>query len=128
MAHRCTSTPSSSFAVQWGHADVCRLLLERGAPVDARTKANWTPLHNACREGHLNVVAVLLDFQADLAATTNFKSTPLHLAAKGHHFSIVQLLVRRGADVSAREADYEGPLKHAESNEMVDFLLNEGAW
>ena len=65
---------------------------------------------------------------ADIAATTNFLSTPLHLAAKDHHFPIVQLLVRRGADVSAREVDYEGPLKHAQSDEMVDFLLNEGAW
>ena len=39
-------------AAQWGHPDVCRLLIDHGAVVDARTKVNWTPLHNACREGN----------------------------------------------------------------------------
>ena len=39
-------------AAQWNHPDVCRLLIDHGAMVDARTKVNWTPLHVACREGN----------------------------------------------------------------------------
>lgn len=34
-----------------GHADVVRVLLQRGANVDARTEDGWQPLHCACRWG-----------------------------------------------------------------------------
>ena len=45
------STQALHLAAQWNHPDVCRLLIDHGAMVDARTKVNWTPLHVACREG-----------------------------------------------------------------------------
>ncbi len=107
---------------------MCALLLRHGAPVDARSKLAFTPLHNACREGHAATVHVLLEHHADLQAVTGFGSSPLHLAVKYGHFDLVKMLVRAGADVWAREVDGEGCLVHAQGTEMVDYLLNLGAY
>ena len=38
-----------------GHLQVVKLLLARGAEVDARNKFDATPLLNAARQGHLQV-------------------------------------------------------------------------
>lgn len=42
-----------------GHANVVRVLLQRGADVDARTEDGWQPLHCTCRWGEyiaLNII------------------------------------------------------------------------
>ena len=45
------------------------------------------------------------------------------------HMELVQLLVTTyHADVIAQEVDGQGPLVHAEPSEMIDYLLNEGAY
>ena len=36
-------------AAQWGHVEVCRLLLERGADVNKSDKQGDTALHEAAR-------------------------------------------------------------------------------
>ena len=73
---------------------------------------------------------MLLDHgKADLQALTSFGSSPLHLAVKHRHMELMQLLVTTyHANVIAQESDGQGPLVHAETVEMVDFLLNEGAY
>ncbi|XP_050181677.1 ankyrin repeat domain-containing protein 39 isoform X2 [Myiozetetes cayanensis] len=66
------------YASRNGHLGVCRMLLERGAPCDARTPGGATPLHRACYCGHLAVSRLLLQHGADPAATDGDGRTPLH--------------------------------------------------
>ncbi|XP_041260559.1 ankyrin repeat domain-containing protein 39 isoform X2 [Onychostruthus taczanowskii] len=70
------------YASRNGHLGVCRLLLERGAPCDARTPGGATPLHRACYRGHRAVTELLLAHGADPAAADGDGKTGLH---KGPH-------------------------------------------
>ena len=43
------------YAASFGHAEACKLLIERGANVSARSFYNGTALHYAAAKGHVQV-------------------------------------------------------------------------
>lgn len=55
-------------AVYYGSTEVCELLLEYGADVNAKDKKDFTPLHLAVGEGYVDVVELLLEHGADVNA------------------------------------------------------------
>ncbi len=62
-------------AAQNGHINVVKLLLTKGATVDAAMSdagqsTGWTPLHVAAQQGHINVVNLLLTKGAYVGAKT----------------------------------------------------------
>jgi hypothetical protein len=86
-----------------GRTDVLKILLAKGAHVDAKDNFGWTPLMIASRSGHTDVVRTLLDAGADMNAKTNTDYTALMAAAEKGHPDSVKLLLTRGADVHARD-------------------------
>jgi ankyrin repeat protein len=72
-----------------GHAEIARLLLENGAPVNARGGwFNATPLHWAAQGGWVETAALLLEHGADPAVRdTEYEGTPLDWA---EHFEQAQ--------------------------------------
>ena len=54
---------------------VCSVLLEHGAFVEAKGKAGVTPLHMAASMGHTDVMTVLLQHDADPDAIQGQKQT-----------------------------------------------------
>ena len=65
-----------------GPLGVVRLLLEKGADVNANYPSGVTALIWASREGHLNVVKLLLEKGADVNARDKFGRTALMMAAQ----------------------------------------------
>jgi ankyrin repeat protein len=82
--------------------EVAKLLLAKGAPVNATTSSGQTPLHIAAEEGFKYLAELLLGAGADVDARTNDGDTPLHIAAEKGHEDLVKLLLANGADVDAR--------------------------
>lgn len=66
------------YAAYGNHADVVRLLLARGADVDAIDKDHYTALHAAAAAGAVIVVQQLLEAEADIMATNVYGNTPIH--------------------------------------------------
>lgn len=113
-----------------GELEIARLLVERGARVNARHReAGSTPLHYAVITNHAAVVEFLLDKGADLQATYQSGSTPLHLAANRGYAGIAGLLIARGAEVNRADAGGATPLDEAAWKghaAMVTLLIGKG--
>ncbi|GAQ78214.1 hypothetical protein KFL_000090600 [Klebsormidium nitens] len=85
------------YAARNGHQDICRLLLERGAVVDARTPAGRaTPLHRAAYGGHVDIVKLLLRHGADPRAKDADGQTP-HDKAVGSEAAVIVKPVRKAS-------------------------------
>jgi ankyrin repeat protein len=126
------------FAAHYSHLSHCKLLLDRGAKVDARDKSMNTPLHLAAYSGNIDVCAFLIANGALLSARNSSESTPLHTAARFGHHEIAALLLKGGADVNAKDYRKVTPLDWVvqrscngdageESVRMCQLLLENGA-
>lgn len=108
LLKHCTAFGSTllHIACWYGHANIVRELLRRGARLDATNKAKATPLHLACWRGHETVVLLLLRprfrwYQIPLMtihAVDKQGWTPLHRAAVKGHVNIIRHLLRAGAN------------------------------
>ena len=86
-----------------GHLAICRLLIDKGAQLEAKDSDGRTPLHYAALHGHVDIVCLLCDRGANVEARNKWKETPLHYAAKHGHISVVKELVEeRNAEINAK--------------------------
>jgi len=93
-------------AIEYGHLEIVRELLDRGADVNAvRTNTGATPLFFASLYGHLDIVRELLDRGADVNAARTNGFTSLIIASEYDHPEIVRELLDRGANVNAAMTD-----------------------
>ena len=87
-----------------GHLAICRLLIDKGAQLEAKSGGSRTPLHGAARHGHVDIVRLLCDRGADVEARDNGGRRPLHRAAYNDHISVVKELIEdRNAEINARD-------------------------
>src|SRR3984885_5599401 len=103
-----TSGGLLSLAVNHGHIEIVRLLLDLGADVDERVMLDeleeptpsWgTPLWYAALAGQRDIVALLLDCGADPNANVYASGWPLRNAWGHKDDSVKRLLLERGAKV-----------------------------
>ncbi|KAK2591217.1 hypothetical protein QQS21_011102 [Conoideocrella luteorostrata] len=110
-----------------GQEDVAKLLLKKGADIEAKDKYGQTPLSLATEEGREAVAKLLLDKGADIEAKDKHGRTPLSLATKE---AMTKLLLEKGADIEAKDKYGQTPLSLAteEGREaMAKLLLDKGA-
>jgi ankyrin repeat protein len=109
-------------AVFFGRHEAARLLLERGADVNAvaRNEMRVMPLHSAVAGGHREICELLLQHGAEVNARQHEGWTPLHGAAEHGDDELVDMLLVSGADPTARmdrgqtPADTAAEAGHAE--------------
>jgi ankyrin repeat protein len=69
-----------------------RLLLEKGANVEAKNNYKKTALIGTAEREHEAVVRLLLKKEADVEAKSGYGRTALNWAAQGGHEAVVRLL------------------------------------
>src|SRR5262249_16163858 len=57
-----------SQAAFWGHTEIARMLIKRGANVNAKDARGVTPLHDAACTGHVELARLFLKHGADVNA------------------------------------------------------------
>jgi ankyrin repeat protein len=92
-------------AVFFGHGPTARMLIARGADVQAvsRNPMEVMPLHSAAAGRSLASVEAVLDADVDVNARSHGGFTALHDAAQNGDRAIVELLLDRGADPNATD-------------------------
>ena len=99
-------------AITTGDDELVRLMLQRGANVEARCVDQITPLMHAVNHGYLSILELLLNKGAQVDTTTA-GWTVLHRAADMVNVPMVELLLTKGADREARSPKDFSPRKHS---------------
>jgi hypothetical protein len=109
-------------AAAYGHLDICRLLIDKGAQMEAKDSNGNTPLHFAAANGHLEIVRLLCDRGADIEAHDDDGCRSLHYSAYYGHISVVkELLEVRNAEINARTITGRTALKIAVEKQKKDI-------
>lgn len=121
-----SEVPSSPTNIK---VEITKLLLRKGANVNAQTVHGLTPLNAASGRGFAKVVQVLLEHNATLQIH-EMGMTPLHFSAQLGSEEIATLLLDNGADVNAELPDGMTVLHYATRHNhkgIVKLLLERGA-
>ncbi|MFP4026210.1 MAG: ankyrin repeat domain-containing protein [Candidatus Brocadiia bacterium] len=77
--------------------EIVRLLIEKGADVNARGSADLTALHKAAAAGDVDLARLLLENGADPSLKDKQGKTPLDHAKEHDNQEVIQLLKKHGA-------------------------------
>ena len=118
-------------AAREGSEECTRFLLQRGATVQKRTRANDSALVFAVLNGNLNAAAMLLDAGAELNGRHESLDTVLHVAASKGHESVCRMLLERGAEVDPLNEAGNTPLAltvdKPSKKSIVELLIDHHA-
>jgi ankyrin repeat protein len=105
------------------------LLLQRGAPIDARDLSGATALYVAAERGQTTVVQRLIDKGADAELKGRSGTSPLAAAAFAGRNQVVKMLLAHGADGRVADDTGKPPIVYAAASGSLDIvrqLLTQG--
>jgi ankyrin repeat protein len=117
-----------------GRVKFARLLLERGANINARDNIGHTPLHRVLDRfihdtwaDFFDTIQLLLEHGADVDALDNAQSTPLHVASIYGSAKATRLLLEYGASVHFQDDSGQTPsqVASARGHEAITRMLSE---
>jgi ankyrin repeat protein len=118
------------YCARLGLRTITRLLLDKGAEVNAQGGFYGNALQAASSEGHELIVKMLLDNKANINAQGGKYGNALQAAVAAGHGGIVQLLLNNGADVNRQGGLYGNALNAAAAEchaPTVKLLLENAA-
>ncbi|XP_077922745.1 ankycorbin isoform X4 [Halichoerus grypus] len=107
-------------AVQNGHSEVCRFLLDHGADVNSRDKNGRTALMLACEISSSNIVEALIKKGADLNLVDSLGHNALHYSKLSENAGIQSLLLSK----ISQDSDLKTPTK-PKQHDQVSKLSSE---
>jgi ankyrin repeat protein len=115
-------------AVQQGHIQLVKLLLRKGADVNGRGTAGFTPLIEAARRRRADLAKLLLGHGARPNQQSDDGDTALLFAANEGQTAMIDVLLDHGADINGGSG--ETPLAMAADTgwkDVVKLLISRGA-
>lgn len=117
-------------AVENGHLEMVKLLLDFGAKVNARDSEKKTPLMNLDEDASAELVEILIKYGAKVNLASKDGSTALIMAAENAEYQVVEALINAGAEINAKDKEGQTALMNAafsDDFESVRLLILAGA-
>jgi ankyrin repeat protein len=111
-------------ASEEGHVNIVKLLLDRGADIDAKVDLWGTALTIAAVSNQEEVVRLLLERGADVNVENEFCSGALDAAAQYGHEEIAEMLYDAGADIEKALEDAEYRSGRNDNDYSLQILRN----
>ena len=114
------------FACGYNHPDIIKLLLRKGADVNAPNFNQATPLHTACQKNNIEILNILLYYKANSNAQDKIGNTPLHNACLNYNTNSVKTIetvLKNGASINATNNGGATPLHCACQNGYLDTII-----
>ena len=90
------------YACAYGHLDIAKLLVKKGAKIDEREDEMEHVMHITVYAGHLHILRWLIEtLDVDVDVTNIDKETPLHRAAQMNRLEIARYLIIHNANIDA---------------------------
>ena len=111
------------FACYFGQAEAARVLMEKGALVDAvaSNPMKLMPLHSAASARNLEAARLLLEYGAPINARQQGGWVPIHAAAQNGDRAMVELMLTHGADPKLANDDGKTPAAVAREKGHADI-------
>lgn len=115
----------------WGHFEILKMLIEKGANPNLRGMNEGTPLISAAAGGNPEIVEYLISLGADIHLVGSYGEGALHYAMYNDGcLECAKILIAHGADPTLKSKDGKTPLELAKSNkgtmknydEMITYL------
>ncbi len=110
--------------------NLVKVLIEKGADVNAVNINGRTPLMFAAQQGHLDLVKHLYEQGANIHKVLNIRATALYIAAENGNLDTVKYLRQQGANIHKSLNNGATPLLIAAQQghlDIVEYLLKHGA-
>ena len=98
---------SFQLACAIGNLEIVKLLVEKGALIEAKDKKKRTALHHAVLNGQQHTAAYLLSMGADLLKGDSSGNTPSHYAAAYGWLNCLKLLAKVDSNCLSQENDWK---------------------
>ena len=108
--------PCLSYATEYNHLKIVKLLIQYKATLDEPNIVRYTPMHLAAENGNNEIIRILFKNGANIEAKNNAKMTPIFNAITHKHFETVKTLITLGANIKAKNAIQETILTWAVLN------------
>ena len=120
---RVKKTVLHHYVSESGDLKVVKLLLSKGAKIDAKDEGRRTPLMLAAGRGQNVISLYLINQGADVSKKDVRKRTALHYASESGHLKLAKLLCSKGAETDVEDEDRRTPLMLAAVGGHKDTLL-----
>ncbi|CAB1334010.1 unnamed protein product [Coregonus sp. 'balchen'] len=115
-------------AVQGGHKELARMLLDAGADINAMDiKSGRSPLIHAVENHNMDMVHFLIENDCNVNGQSYSGNTALHSACGRGQVDTVRLLLKNRADNSVKNYHNDTPTMVAKNKEVTDVLRGKGS-
>ncbi len=118
------------YSSYYGHRDITKYLIQKGAKINSKSDEGETPLHYAIYNERIEVVKLLIQEGADIHLRCIRGRTPFHVVSRENgNVEIGKLLIESGADINLKDNYGRTPLSYSafrRHREFVELLMERG--